>query len=217
MALAIFDLDHTLLDGDSDQLWGPFLAEKAGLDPESHIRRSQQFYQDYLDGALDIETFMEFALQPLSKIEMSTLEIWRQEYVENIIRPLILPKAVELIAKHRSQGDTLMIITATNRFITEPIAKLFDIPNLLATQPEVKNGQFTGRYVGIPTFREGKVTVLREWIELNSSTLEGSFFYSDSANDIPLLEVVDNPVATNPDASLREHAVAKNWPILLLA
>jgi HAD superfamily hydrolase (TIGR01490 family) len=216
MTLAIFDLDHTLLDGDSDQLWGPYFAAKAGLDQDAHVRQAQQFYADYVKGKLDIEAFMAFALEPLSQFDMTRLLEWREEYVESVIRPIMLQSAVDLIETHRAKGDTLMIITATNRFITAPIAELFQVDHLLATQPEIENGQFTGRYLGTPTFREGKVTVLHEWLAQNEQTLSGSYFYSDSANDIPLLEVVDNPVATNPDDRLKRHAEEKKWPILLL-
>ena len=216
MTLAIFDLDHTLLHGDSDQLWGEFFARRANLDEEQRIRTSQRFYDDYVKGKLDLEAFLEFALAPLSQFPMAQLIQWRNEFIQSVIDPIILPAAVDLIEEHRSRGDTPIIITATNHFLTEPIAGLFGVKHLLATQPEIRNGQFTGRYTGVPTFREGKVVVLNMWIKEHNESLSGSYFYSDSANDIPLLDLVDHPIAVDPDPTLRLYAEERNWQVISL-
>lgn len=216
MTLAIFDLDHTLLNGDSDQLWGEFFARKAKLDENQRIETAQRFYDDYLQGKLDLDAFLEFTLKPLAMFPFDQLVAWRDEFIESVIDPIILPAAIDIIEEHRSRGDTPIIITATNHFLTEPIAELFGIKHLLATQPEMKDGQFTGRYTGIPTFRDGKVVMLNMWVKEHNESLKGSYFYSDSANDIPLLDLVDNPIAVDPDDTLRQYAEERNWQIISL-
>ncbi len=216
MTLAIFDLDNTLLGGDSDQLWGDFFAERANLDKEKRVATGKKYYDDYVAGCLNVDEFLKFTLEPLSMFPIETLEKWRQEFIDTHIKEIVLPKAIDLVEEHRSNGDTLMIITATNRFLTTPIATLFKIPHLLATEPEVINNKFTGKYTGTPTMGTGKVTALQEWMAKNNEQLEGSYFYSDSANDIPLLEEVTHPIAVDADKTLTQHALDKKWKIISL-
>ena len=216
MTLAIFDLDNTLLGGDSDTLWGQFLAEQGYIDGEIHVRRQRRYYQDYNAGRLDILKFLRFQLASLAQRDMHTLHQWRDQYLQEKIRPIMLPKAKALLEQHRNRGHTLLIITATNRFLTEPIAKLLDVEYLIATEPEIIDGCYSGEVVGIPSFREGKVTRLLEWLDLYRQYLEGSWFYSDSHNDLPLLTRVTYPVAVDPDEILAAEAGQRNWPIISL-
>lgn len=211
MSLAIFDLDNTLLAGDSDYSWGCFLADKGIVDASHYRKTNEKFYQAYNDGTLDIHAFLEFSLQPLKENEMKNLLAWRDEFMDKIIQPMILPKAYELIDHHRNNQHTLMIITATNRFVTESIAREFGIEHLLATEPEIQNGRFTGAVTGIPCFQNGKVQRLNHWLAENGDNLEQSWFYSDSHNDIPLLEQVTYPVAVDPDSKLAQYAAEKGW------
>lgn len=213
MALAIFDLDNTLLAGDSDHAWGQFLVEQGIVDAEHYQRSNDRFFEDYQQGRLDIRTYLEFALKPLTEHPAQQLFQWREQFIREKIDPIILPKGRELIARHRDQGDTLLIITATNRFVTEPIAGRLGIEHLIATDPEWQDGRYTGRIVGTPSFREGKIERLHQWLASRDESLQGSCFYSDSHNDIPLLELVDHPVAIDPDAQLRAHSLARNWPV----
>lgn len=217
MTLAIFDLDHTLLAGDSDHAWGQFLIDREVVDAESYRRANERYYAQYRAGTLDIFEFLAFALKPLARHERDQLDAWHREFVATRIRPMITPAARALVEQHRRQGHTLMIVTATNRFVTAPIAREFGIDHLLATEPEEVDGRFTGRVAGTPCYREGKVARLRQWLEQNRETLAGSWFYSDSHNDLPLLELVDHPVAVNPDDVLRREAAARRWPVLALA
>lgn len=214
MALAIFDLDHTLLNGDSDYLWGEYMVANNIVNSDEYQRLNQSFQEDYHRGELDNERYLQFALRPLTQHPLESLYQWREDYVENWIKPIIAPKAPALLEKHRQQDDTLLIISATNFFVTEPIAEMLQIPNLLATKPEIIANQYTGKYLGIPTFREGKVTALNDWLESSHHSLEGSYFYSDSINDLPLLEEVSHPVAVNPDEALSRIAQQRNWTIL---
>ena len=216
MTLAIFDLDNTLLGGDSDTLWGQFLAEQGYIDGEIHVRRQRRYYQDYNAGRLDILKFLRFQLASLAQRDMHTLHQWRDQYLQEKIRPIMLPKAKALLEQHRNRGHTLLIITATNRFLTEPIAKLLDVEYLIATEPEIVDGCYSGQVVGIPSFREGKVTRLLEWLDLYRQRLEGSWFYSDSHNDLPLLTRVTYPVAVDPDGILAAEASQRKWPIISL-
>lgn len=216
MGLAIFDLDNTLLAGDSDHLWGQFLAEQGIIKDDHYEQANHIFYQQYQAGTLDIYEFLAFQLAPLGKHSPSQLEIWRSQYLEEKIRPIILPRAQELLTWHRSQGHTLLIITATNHFITQPIAKMLQVDNLIATEPEIRDGYYTGRVDGIPSYREGKVTRLKAWLKERAFTLEASWFYSDSHNDIPLLERVTYPVAVDPDEKLDTHARENDWTIISL-
>ena len=217
MSLAIFDLDNTLLRGDSDYAWGEFLVEQGAVERERFARENDRYYAAYLAGTLDIYEFLEqHQLRPLAEHDRATLERWRSEFLRTKIAPLITPAARALVDQHRARGDTLLIITATNRFITAPIAAAFGIPHLIATEPEEANGQFTGKVAGIPSYREGKVERLSEWLNDRHESLDGSWFYSDSHNDLPLLNMVDHPVAVNADETLAEYARTRGWPMIEL-
>ena len=214
MALAIFDLDHTLLDGDSDYLWGEYMVANQIVDKSEYQRVNKAFLRDYQRGQLDNHSYLHFALKPLSQHSIEKLYKWRADYVENWIKPIIATGTSELLQQHRTRGDTLIIISATNLFITEPIAELLGITHILSTKPEIIDQRYTGRYLGIPTYKEGKVVVLKAWLEDRDYTLDDSYFYSDSINDLPLLEQVSIPVAVNPDDDLRHIAEQRNWEIL---
>ncbi|WP_375176754.1 histidinol-phosphatase [Marinobacter mobilis] len=216
MTLAIFDLDNTLLAGDSDHAWGEFLVEAGIVDAERYRKANDQFYQEYLNGELDIHHYLSFALEPLAQHDTAQLMQWRQQFVDQKIRPIMQDKATELLDHHRHQGHTLMIITATNHFVTEPVAELLGIEHLIATNPEQVNGRYTGRVAGTPSFQDGKVTRLQEWLDYHNASLEGAWFYSDSHNDIPLLEKVCHPVAVDPDPTLQRLAQQKGWDIISL-
>jgi HAD superfamily hydrolase (TIGR01490 family) len=216
MSLAIFDLDNTLLGGDSDYLWGQFLVEQGLVDGEHYERENQRFYDDYEAGTLDIYQYQAFMLQPLTLHPLAEMLAWRERFMEEKIQPILLPRADELLNQRRMAGDILLIITATNRFITAPIAERFGVPHLLATEPEVINGRYTGRTVGIPCFQQGKVERLEAWLVETGGDLTDSWFYSDSHNDLPLLNRVTHPVAVDPDATLARHAQERGWPIISL-
>lgn len=217
MSLAIFDLDQTLLRGDSDHAWGEFLVEQGAVDRARFTAENDRYYAAYLAGTLDIYEFLEqHQLRPLAEHDRRTLERWRTEFMRTRIQPLITPAARALVDRHRARGDTLMIITATNRFITAPIAAEFGIAELIATDPEERDGQFTGKVSGVPSYREGKVTRLTDWLHDRHLSLDDSWFYSDSHNDLPLLNLVANPVAVNPDDVLRDYASRRGWPVLTL-
>lgn len=211
MNLAIFDLDNTLLSGDSDYAWGEFLVEQGIVDKNYHSRTNAMHLADYNAGKLDIDKFLSFQLEPLKNNPRRILEEIRGQFLEVIIKPMISNEARTLVRRHREQGHTLMIITSTNRFITAPIADEFGIGILIATEVEEIDGQFTGRTFDIPSFGEGKVRRLNNWLVERSVVLTSSWFYSDSHNDLPLLEVVDHPVAVNPDDTLREEARLRKW------
>jgi len=215
--LVLFDLDNTLLAGDSDFEWAQFLIEQGVLDRELYEARNQQFYDQYKAGTLDIREFLDFQLKPLSRHPRAQLDAWHGQFMDRKIRPLIRGKARALVEAHRA--DLSVVITATNSFVTAPIAREFGIPNLIATEPEQQDGSFTGGVSGIPCFREGKVARLEAWLAGNSAKLASfaeSWFYSDSLNDLPLLERVTHPVAVDPDPTLREHAGRKGWRIISL-
>ncbi|RDH91231.1 MAG: HAD-IB family hydrolase [endosymbiont of Seepiophila jonesi] len=216
MALALFDLDNTLLAGDSDYLWGSWLVENGVVDGEFYERENERFYQEYKKGRLDILEFLRFSLRPLRDHEPGQLLKWRAAFLTDKIDPIISTSARQLLQKHRDAGDELMIITATNAFITTPIAERFGVENLIATEPEKIDGRYTGEVAGEPCFQIGKVNRLNRWLEEKGMDLQNSWFYSDSHNDIPLLERVDHPVAVDPDATLLRHAGEKDWPILRL-
>lgn len=216
MALAIFDLDNTLLGGDSDFLWGRYLCENGIVDEDAYRRANEHYYQQYLEGSLDIYEFLEFVFKPLASHAVEQLESWRAAYLEQKIKPIMLPAAEALVEKHRAQGDTLLIITATNSFLTTPIAAMLGIDNLIATDPEMLDGRFTGKVAGEPSFQHGKVERLHSWLDGREENLEGSIFYSDSHNDLPLLELVETPVAVDPDPKLQAVAQNRGWQILSL-
>lgn len=216
MRLALFDLDNTLLGGDSDHAWGDYLCERGILDTATYKTRNDEFYQDYLAGTLDLSEYLNFTLEILGNTEIAQLDAWHRDFMRDCIEPIILPKALELIAKHREAGDKLVVITATNRFVTGPIVERLGIETLLATECEMVDGRYTGRTTDVPCFREGKVTRLNRWLEENQFSLEDSYFYSDSMNDLPLLEKVANPVAVDPDPKLRAEAESRGWPVITL-
>ncbi len=214
MALAIFDLDNTLLAGDSDYLWGEYLVANQIVDRVEYQQANAAFLQDYQRGQLDNDQYLRFALKPLTQHPIERLHAWRTDYVDNWIKPIIATGTFDLLNRHREQGDTLIIISATNLFITEPIAQLLDIDHILSTEPEIVDSRYTGRYLGVPTYREGKVVALNAWLKKCGQDLQNSYFYSDSINDLPLLELVSIPVAVNPDDELRDIAVNRSWTIL---
>lgn len=214
--LAIFDLDNTLLGGDSDYLWGRFLIEQGIVDGVWYERENRRYYAEYQAGTLNMVEFLTFALAPLAAHDMPTLLHWREQFLRDKILPIILPAARKLLRKHREQAHTLMIITATNLFVTEPIATEFGVDHLLATTPEQADGRYTGRVTGDPCFREGKVANLNQWLAKRGVSLTSSWFYSDSHNDLPLLEIVTHPIAVDPDPTLTAHALNKGWPIISL-
>lgn len=219
MKLALFDLDNTLLAGDSDFQWAQFLIEQNVLDREVYEARNIEFYEQYKAGTLDIHEFLDFQLKPLSRHPREQLHAWRSSFIQQKIMPLIAPGARELIARHQAEQDLCIIITATNSFVTAPIAQALGIRHLIATEPEQKNGQFTGRVSGIPCFQAGKITRLEQWLDEQNLTWLSflqSWFYSDSLNDLPLLRKVTHPVAVDPDATLHEHAQKNGWPIISL-
>ncbi len=216
MALAIFDLDHTLLDGDSDHAWGQYLVDQGLADPEQHKLRNDYFYEQYKAGTLDINEYLAFALKPLTQYPLQHMLDTRAAFLKARIMPLISQKSRDLIAHHKRLGDTLLIITATNGFVTYPIAELLGIEHIIAPHPEQVDNRYTGNIVGIPSFQQGKVVRLEDWLQQQGFELTGSYFYSDSHNDLPLLEIVDHPVAVDPDARLAAIAEQKGWPIISL-
>ncbi len=216
MTLAIFDLDNTLLAGDSDYEWGQFLVNKGIVDKARYEQANRRFYQQYQQGQLDIQEFCRFAFKPLASHPMESLLAWREEFLQEIITPIMTEKAKSLVKSHQERGQTLLVITATNRFITEPIVAAFGIPHLIATEPRQTENGFIAQIQGTPCFQEGKVIRLKQWLKTHNKNLQGSFFYSDSHNDLPLLEIVDNPIAVDPDKTLKKIAKQRKWPILSL-
>jgi len=219
MNLVLFDLDNTLLAGDSDYEWGQFLIAKGAVDGPHYEARNKAFYEDYKAGRLDIYAFLAFALHPLATHSRTQLDAWHAEYMDTRIRPMITQAARDLVKRHLDEADLVAIITATNSFVTSPIAKEFGIPHLIATDPEEADGRFTGKVAGTPCFREGKVTRLEHFLEDHGTRLNrlsSSWFYSDSHNDLPLLEIVQHPVAVDPDPALRARALEKGWPVMSL-
>lgn len=216
MTLAIFDLDNTLLAGDSDHAFGEFLVAKHLVSQETFKQANDYFYQQYQQGKLDIHEYLDFALKPLTKHSLEELQRLHQEFMAEYIKPIMLEKAAELLAQHRAQGDFLLIITATNDFVTKPIAKALGVDAILATQAQIIDNRYTGKVSGTPCFQQGKVTRLNAWLEGKQYNLQGSYFYSDSHNDLPLLQMVDNPVAVDADEILLDHAKKQNWQIISL-
>ena len=218
-SLALFDLDHTLLPVDSDFEWGSFLARKGVVDASWFARRNAEFYEQYKAGTLDMTEFLAFGLAPLAANDRAALDAWHAEFMHDVIEPQVRERALALVAAHRDAGDLCAVVTATNAFVTAPIARRFGIEHLIATIPEQADGRFTGGVRGEPCFREGKVSRATAWLEsLGTSwqSFASTTFYSDSRNDIALLEHVSTPVATNPDDTLRAHANARGWRLLSL-
>ena len=216
MTLALFDLDNTLLSDDSDYRWGQFLAERKLIDSEAHTKKNKAFYQQYTEGTLDIHEFCAFSFEFLSTKTMEELAVLHEDFMQSQILGAMSSKSKALIAQHKAMGHTLMVITATNSFVTRPIVTAFGIENLIATEPKIENNRYTTRIDGVPSFKEGKVTRLNHWLAENNETLEGSYFYSDSHNDLPLLEIVSTPIAVDPDPKLKAVAKDRNWDIISL-
>ena len=216
MALAIFDLDHTLLNGDSDYAWGQFVADKGLVDSDSYRSANEAFFRAYQTGELDIVAYQEFVLEAVSRFSLDEIDALHREFMATKIRPMRLQKADRLLRKHRKKGDLLVIITATNRFITGPIARAMEVEDLIATEGKIRNKHFTGKIKGTPCYREGKVKRLERWLRDKGQSLKGSHFYSDSHNDLPLLKLVSYPVAVDPDDTLRKYAERMKWPIISL-
>ena len=214
MALALFDLDNTLLNGDSDHAWGLYLAKVGAVDQATQEQKQDEFYQQYVDGDLDIIEFLTYQLSPLTQYPLAQLLEWRNDFIDTVIKPMVETGKPNLVKQHRDSGDTLVIITATNDFITQPIADLFEVETLIATQAEIVDHQYTGKVTGTPCFQTGKITRLNQWLSTQTIDMTHSWFYSDSINDLPLLDIVDNPVAVTPDDKLRAHAEHKKWPII---
>ncbi len=217
--LALFDLDNTLLAGDSDYNWSLFLIDEGLLDAKTHHDRNEQFYLDYKNGNLDIFAFLQFQLQPLSQHKKSFLDELHVKYMQKVIKPMMTDKAQALVNEHKAAGDLCVVITATNSFVTKPIATAYGIDNLIGTDPEMVDGQYTGGVSGVPSFQAGKVTRINQWLAERDKTLndyEKSYFYSDSHNDLPLMKLVTNPVAVNADATLAAYAKSNNWPEISL-
>jgi HAD superfamily hydrolase (TIGR01490 family) len=214
MRLALFDLDNTLLAGDSDYEWGQFLVDRGVLEREAYEAQNLAFYRQYQEGTLDIHEFLGFALRPLADHSPAELERWHAEFMQARIRPMITPAARALVQRHLRAGDLCAIITATNSFVTAPIAREFGIEHLIATEPELRNGRYTGRVAGTPCFRAGKLVRLDEWLGAAGRRLadfESSTCYSDSHNDLALLERVTRPVAVDPDETLAREAHSRGW------
>jgi HAD superfamily hydrolase (TIGR01490 family) len=216
VSLAIFDLDNTLLGGDSDHAWGEFLVQRSIVDGDLYRASNDLFYGQYQAGTLDIHAYLAFALEPLTRFSQVELQALHADFMQTMIAPLRLRKADALLAEHRARGDTLLIITATNAFITRPIGEWLGVDDLLATEPEQYAGRYTGKITGTACFREGKVTCLHEWLAAHPFDLKEANFYSDSQNDLPLLELVGKPVAVDPDETLRDIAKQRGWPIISL-
>ncbi len=219
MDLILFDLDNTLLAGDSDYEWAQFLIEKGVINRDTHEARNLQFYNQYKAGTLDIYEFLDYQLKPLASHPQTLLKQWRDDFVAQKIRPIITRQSRELVTAALAQTEHVLIITATNRFVTETIATELGVKYLIGTEPEESNGEFTGRVSGIPSFREGKITRLDEWLaarDLNWDSFSTTRFYSDSLNDLPLLNKVHEAIAVDPDDTLRAHATERGWPIISL-
>lgn len=216
--LAIFDLDNTLINTDSDHSWPQYLMKKGVVDVEFVRTQNDKFYQDYQNGCLNIDEFLQFHLEPLTHFDMDELAAMHREFTQEFILPHIGPMAKMLVQSHRQAGDELLVISSTNEFIITPICQLFGIDNIIGTQLEIgENGRYTGGYIGTPSLKEGKITRLHQWLAARGETLKNygkTYFYSDSKNDLPLLRYVSDPVAVNPDEVLLKEATEKGWPVL---
>jgi HAD superfamily hydrolase (TIGR01490 family) len=217
--LALFDLDNTLLAGDSDYNWSLFLISEGLLDAKTHHERNEQFYADYKIGQLNIVEFLKFQLKPLSEHPKAFLDELHKKYMQKVIRPMMTEKAQNLVDKHKAAGDLCIVITATNSFVTKPIATAYGIEHLIGSDLEMVNGEYTGGVTGVPTYKEGKVIRLNQWLAERGKKLadfETSYFYSDSLNDLALMQLVTNPVAVDADATLKQIAQEKGWPQISL-
>lgn len=226
MKLAIFDLDNTLLGGDSDHAWGEYLIAAGLVDAAEHRAQNDRFYHQYLHGGLDIHEYVAFTIKPIMHFDKQCLQKMHDEFMRDFIQPMLLSESTALLEHHKSQGHYTIIVTATNEFITAPIAKLLGVDTLLATELEQIDGHYTGRVSGIPSFQGGKVSRVRQWLQdakkadltghMDQFNLENSVFYSDSFNDLPLLELASEAVAVDPDPTLDKLAVARGWKIISL-
>ena len=216
MALAIFDLDNTLIAGDSDHSWGEFLVSQNIVDPQKYKEMNDKFYTDYESGCLDIFAYLEFSVEPLTRLSMERLQSLHKQFMRDVINPMKLKRAEDVITRHRQAGDRLLIITSTNRFIVEPICKSMGIDEIIATDLEIIDGKYSGKVQGTPTFQEGKVERFNQWLEEQKESSDGSYFYSDSINDMPMLLKVAHPIAVDPDSALRKVAESRQWKIISL-
>jgi HAD superfamily hydrolase (TIGR01490 family) len=216
MPLALFDLDNTLIAGDSDHSWGQFLVENGYVDATHYRRNNDKYYRDYVAGTLDNDAYLKFSLAPLAEMPMQQLADMHAVFMDQYIIPMHLTKADELLQKHRAQNDRIVVITSTNRFVVEPICHALGLTEILATELVIKNGRYSGDVDGVATFREGKVTRLTAWLKQHRETLEGSYFYTDSINDLALLECVDQPIVVDPDPALLSEAEKRNWQVISL-
>jgi HAD superfamily hydrolase (TIGR01490 family) len=217
--LTLFDLDNTLLTGDSDYEWGQFMCDQGVVDRAQYEAQNRVYYEQYVDGSLDIHEYLGFALRPLAEHSPGDLARWHAEFMRTRIAPMILPAARALVRRHLEGGDLCAVITATNSFVTAPIAREFGIQHLIATEPELKDGRYTGRVAGTPSFKTGKLVRLDEWLASLGRRLEdfeASTCYSDSHNDLPLLERVTRPVAVDPDETLAREAARRGWETISL-
>jgi len=220
MNLALFDLDNTLLAGDSDHAWGQFLCDKGIVDHAEYQARNDAFYEQYKAGTLDIQEFLAFVLSPLASRTRAELDALQAEFIDTVIlSDMVAPGSQALVGEHLAQGDLCAIVTATNAFVTAPIARHFRIPHLIATVPAIEQGKFTGEARGTPAFREGKIVRVNAWLEsmaLDIGSFARSWFYSDSLNDLPLMSLVSDPVAVDPDPILKIHAEKQGWRVISL-
>ena len=216
MALAIFDLDNTLIAGDSDHSWGEFLVAQSIVDSQTYKEMNDTFYADYESRCLDSFAYLEFSVEPLTRLSMEKLQSLHKKFMRDVINPIKLKGAEDLINQHRQAGDRLLIITSTNRFIVEPICKSIGIDEIIATDLEIIDGKYSGEVMGIPTFQEGKVQRFNQWLEEQKESSDGSYFYSDSINDMPMLLEVAHPIAVDPDSALRKEAESRHWKIISL-
>ncbi len=219
VSLTLFDLDNTLLQGDSDYEWGQFLIDRGILDRDEYEARNNAFFEQYKAGTLDIDAYLEFALEPLARHTPEDLARWHAEFMETRIRPMMGRAAIDLVRRHLDAGDLCAVVTATNSFVTAPIAEAFGVPHLIATEPECRDGRYTGRVAGTPCFREGKIVRVKDWLAGLGRAMEDyarSTFYSDSQNDLPLLSLVKQPVAVDPDPTLAAEAARRGWPVISL-
>ncbi|NVK73968.1 MAG: HAD family hydrolase [Oceanospirillaceae bacterium] len=211
MTLAIFDLDGTLLNGDSDYTWGQFLVEKGLVDSQVYKQANDKFFEEYQAGTLDIHEYLAFSLEPLTKFSKEELTELHNTFMQEKVQPMMQEKANALLKQHKDQGHFLLMITATNQFVTGPIGDALGMDHIIAPVPEMINDHYTGKIVGVPSFQAGKVTRLNDWLAETGHSMEGSYFYSDSRNDLPLLELVAHPIAVDADETLTKIAQDRGW------
>ncbi len=216
MRLAVFDLDNTLLAGDSDYLWGQWMVTHGIVDAEHYATENARFFREYEAGTLDIHEYAAFSLRPLTEQPLPRMLALRERFVAEQIAPLIAAGTPALLEKHRAQQDRILITTATSRFVTEPIAELLGVSDLIATEPEIVAGRYTGRIAGTPNFQHGKVENLERWLAAQQPDYAHLSCYSDSRNDIPLLEMGNTAIAVDPDPVLKALAESRNWPVISL-